>query len=181
MSRLGKLPIKILPGVTVSISDKEMSFKGPKGELKLAHNKLIEVKVENDEVLVKPYDMEAKNASAMWGLMWSLVRNCVIGVGEGFVKKLEVNGVGYRAAVSGTNLTLNLGYSNPVIFELPKDIKASVEGNVISIEGADKALVGETAARIRKLRKPEPYKGKGIKYTDEVILRKAGKAAAKGA
>ncbi|MDA3802792.1 MAG: 50S ribosomal protein L6 [Patescibacteria group bacterium] len=179
MSRLGKLPIKILPGVTVSISDKEMSFKGPKGELKLPHNKIIGVKVEDDQVIVKPYDMDAKNASAMWGLMWSLIRNCVIGVGEGFVKKLEVNGVGYRAALSGSKLTLNLGYSNPVIFELPEGIKASVEGNIIAIEGADKAMVGETSARIRKLRKPEPYKGKGIKYTDEIIMRKSGKSAAK--
>lgn len=179
MSRLGKLPIKILPGVSVSISDKEMSFKGPKGELKLPHNKIIEVKQEDDNLIVKPYDMEAKNASAMWGLMWSLVGNCVKGVGEGFVKKLEVNGVGYRAAVSGSKMTLNLGYSNPVIYELPEGIKASVEGNIISIEGADKAMVGETAARIRKLRKPEPYKGKGIKYTDEIIMRKAGKSAAK--
>ena len=116
----------------------------------------------------------------MWGLMWSLTRNCVIGVSEGFVKKLEINGVGYKAAVAGHQLNLSLGYSHPIEFKLPTGITATVEANTISLFGADKALVGETAAQIRKLRKPEPYKGKGVKYSDEVIRRKAGKSAAKG-
>ena len=180
MSRLGKLPIKLLPGVTVSVSDKEMSFKGPKGELKMATNSLIEVKVGETEINITPYDKEAKNASAIWGLIWSLVRNAVVGVGIGFTKKLEINGVGYRAVVSGDNLNMNLGFSHPVVFPLPKGITASVEGNVISLTGADKALVGEMAAQIRKIRKPEPYKGKGIKYSDEISRRKAGKSATKG-
>jgi len=180
MSRLGKLPIKLTPQVQATLSAGGINFKGPKGELHLANNPVIEVKIENGEIIVAPFDKAAKNASAMWGLMWSLIKNCVEGVGTGFVKKLEINGVGYRAAVNGTNLNMSLGFSHPIEFKLPKGITASVAGNVITLEGADKALVGETAAQIRKLRKPEPYKGKGVKYVDELIRRKAGKAAAKG-
>jgi len=180
MSRLGKLPIKLPNGVQATISQDDMIFKGPKGELHVKPNSLVEVKVENNEILVKPLDSSEKNASAMWGLVWSLVRNTVLGVSEGFSKKLEINGVGYRAAVSGNKLNLSLGFSHPVEFKLPEGIGAIVEGNTITLSGADKALVGETAAQIRKIRKPEPYKGKGIKYSDEVIRRKAGKAAAKG-
>jgi large subunit ribosomal protein L6 len=180
MSRLGKLPIKLPAGVQVTIKDKEIFFKGPKGELKIAQNPLIELKVVGDELIIAPFDKTAKNASAMWGLVWSLSRNSVIGASEGFVKKLEINGVGYRAAVAGNKLNLSLGYSHPIEFKLPETITASVEGNTITISGADKAVVGETAAQIRKLRKPEPYKGKGVKYSDEVIRRKAGKSAAKG-
>jgi large subunit ribosomal protein L6 len=180
MSRLGKLPIIIPAGVTVTIAAASVVFKGPKGELTLKRNPLIDVKLEDNEVKVAPFDKDAKNASAMWGLVWSLTRNCVIGVSEGFVKKLEINGVGYRAAVAGSQLNLSLGFSHPIEFKLPAGISASVEGNTISLAGIDKALVGETAAQIRKLRKPEPYKGKGVKYSDEVIRRKAGKSAAKG-
>jgi len=180
MSRLGKLPIKLSPGVAVTITKAEMTFKGPKGELRVASNPVVEVKIEGDEIIVKPYDMAEKNASAMWGLIWSLTRNAVIGVSEGFVKKLEINGVGYKAASVNGQLNMSLGFSHPIEFKLPAGISASVEGNTISLSGADKQLVGETAAQIRKLRKPEPYKGKGIKYSDEVIRRKAGKSAAKG-
>lgn len=180
MSRLGKLPIIIPNGVTVSVNDAVVTFKGPKGELTLKRNILIDVKLVDNEVKVAPYNKDAKNASAMWGLVWSLTRNCVIGVSEGFTKKLEINGVGYRAAVAGRQLNLSLGYSHPIEFKLPDNITATVEGNTISIFGVDKALVGETSAQIRKLRKPEPYKGKGVKYSDEVIRRKAGKSAAKG-
>ena len=180
MSRLGKLPIIIPSGVTVTVTATDVYFKGPKGELNLKRNPIIDAKLEDNEVKVFPYDKEAKNASAMWGLMWSLTRNCVIGVSEGFVKKLEINGVGYKAAVAGHQLNLSLGYSHPIEFKLPTGITATVEANTISLFGADKALVGETAAQIRKLRKPEPYKGKGVKYSDEVIRRKAGKSAAKG-
>ena len=180
MSRLGKLPIKLPAGVQVTINDKNVIFKGSKGELKIAQNPIIEVKTENNEIIIAPYDRAAKNASAMWGLVWSLSRNAVIGVSEGFGRKLEINGVGYRAAAVPGKLNMSLGFSHPVEFKLPVGITATVEGNVISLFGADKALVGETAAQIRKIRKPEPYKGKGIKYTDEVIRRKAGKAAAKG-
>lgn len=180
MSRLGKLPIKLPAGVQVTIKEKEILFKGPKGEVKIATNPIIEVKVENNEVLIAPYDRAAKNASAMWGLVWSLARNSVIGVSEGFTKKLEINGVGYRAAAVPGKLNMSLGFSHPVDFSLPAGITASVEGNVITLSGVDKAVVGETAAQIRKIRKPEPYKGKGIKYVDEIIRRKAGKAATKG-
>lgn len=180
MSRLGKLPIKLPTGVNISFTEKEMIVKGPKGELRLAKNPLIEVKINGQDVVIAPYDAAAKNASAMWGLMWSLTRNAVIGVSEGFVRKLEINGVGYRAAVSGSNLNLSLGFSHPVVFPLPTGITATVAGNVITLEGFDKALIGEIAAQIRKIRQPEPYKGKGVKYADETIRRKAGKAAAKG-
>ncbi len=180
MSRLGKLPIKIPAGVQVAINDKEIAFKGPKGELKIANNPIIEVKVENSELIIAPYDRAAKNASAMWGLVWSLARNSVMGVSAGFVKKLEINGVGYRAAAVPGKLNMSLDFSHPVEFKLPAGITAAVEGNTITLSGADKAVLGETAAQIRKIRKPEPYKGKGIKYSDEVIRRKAGKAASKG-
>ncbi len=180
MSRLGKLPIKLPAGTNISFTEKEMIVKGPKGELRLAKNPLIEVKINEQDVVISPYDVAAKNASAMWGLVWSLTRNAVIGVSEGFVRKLEINGVGYRAAVSGNVLNMSLGFSHPVVFNLPAGITASVAANVITLEGFDKALIGETAAQIRKIRKPEPYKGKGIKYAEEVVRRKAGKAAAKG-
>lgn len=180
MSRLGKLPIQIPAGVKVSSNDKEFLFKGPKGEFRLPANAAVDVKLTETEINISPRDAQAKEASAMWGLMWSLIRNSVIGVSEGFRKQLEINGVGYRAAVSGNKLNMSLGFSHPIEFILPAGIQASVAGNVITLEGVDKYLVGETAARIRKIRKPEPYKGKGVKYSDEVIRRKAGKAAAKG-
>lgn len=180
MSRLGKLPIKLPAGVNATVDDKGLSVKGPKGEQHVANNPLISITVNGQEISVAPYDKAAKDASAMWGLIWSLTRNAVIGVSEGFTKRLEINGVGYRAAVSGDKLNMSLGFSHPVEFALPAGIKASVAGNVITLEGADKSLVGETAARIREIREPEPYKGKGIKYADEQIRRKAGKAAAKG-
>ena len=180
MSRLGKLPIKIPTGVQVTISSLDLVFKGPKGELHLKPNSMVELKIENDEILVRPRNEQEKNASAMWGLVWSLVKNSVQGVSEGFTKKLEINGVGYRATANGDKLNLNLGFSHPVEFKIPQKITATVEGNVITIFGADKGLVGETAAQIRKIRKPEPYKGKGVKYSDEIVRRKAGKSAAKG-
>jgi large subunit ribosomal protein L6 len=180
MSRLGKLPIKLLPGVTATLAEGKLVFKGPKGELTLAIHPSVEVKIADGEILVAPYDRASKNASAYWGLMWSLIKNNVEGVGIGFTKKLEINGVGYRAAVSGTKLNMSLGFSHPVEFTLPVGVTATVAGNVISLMSADKVVLGETAAQIRRIRKPEPYKGKGVKYSDEVIRRKAGKAAAKG-
>ena len=179
MSRLGKLPIKLPAGVQVSLNGLEAIFKGPKGELKLNLDHDIELTIGDSELSILPKDKEAKNARAFWGLYWSLARNCVIGVSEGFSKKLEINGVGYRAVVAGDKLNMNLGFSHPIIFTIPKGITVAVEANIITITGTDKALVGETAANIRKIRKPEPYKGKGVKYSDEVVRRKAGKAAAK--
>ncbi len=180
MSRLGKLPIKFGAGVQVRAEGQKLFFKGPKGELSLMVNPVIAVKIGTDEITIEPQDKQHKQASALWGLVWSLVGNAVEGVSQGFVKKLEINGVGYRATVSGRKLNLNLGYSHPIEFPLPEGINALVEGNTITLSGIDKGLLGETAAQIRKLRQPEPYKGKGVKYSDEVIRRKAGKSAAKG-
>lgn len=180
MSRLGKLPIILPAGVSATVSGNFVTVKGPKGEIKVLVNPIIGVKVENNEISVAPIDRATKNASAMWGLVWSLARNAVIGVSEGFVKKLEINGVGYRAAVAGNKLNMSLGFSHPIEFPLPAGISASVEGNTITLSSANKELLGEIASQIRKIRKPEPYKGKGVKYSDEIIRRKAGKSATKG-
>ncbi len=179
MSRLGKLPIILPAGVTTTLSGNVLTVKGAKGELKQDFNSDIVVKIEEGSILVSKNENGSKKAGAMWGLYRTLFANMVEGVSAGFTKKLEINGVGYRANVSGSKLNMALGFSHPIEFQLPAGITASVEGNVISISGYDKKLVGETAAKIRKIRKPEPYKGKGVKYTDEVIRRKAGKSAAK--
>ncbi len=182
MSRLGKIPIKIPEGIEAAIKDGFIVVKGGKGELKQKLHSLVQVEVDDKtkEIRVSVKNKEAKRERAFWGLYWSLIRNMVIGLSEGFEKKLEVNGVGFRIALSGQKLTLNLGFSHPVVYELPKGVNAAVEGNVITLGGIDKQLVGETAAQIRKIKKPEPYKGKGIKYVDEVIRRKEGKTATKG-
>lgn len=179
MSRLGKLPIILPAGIQVKLESGFVVAKGAKGELKLALHPAVILEIKDTEILVtvKP---EYKNASALWGLFRGLINNMVLGLSIGFTRKLEINGVGYRAAVSGRKINLNLGFSHPVEFALPDGINALVEGNTITLSGIDKKLVGETAARIRKIRKPEPYKGKGVKYSDEIIRRKAGKAAAKG-
>lgn len=179
MSRLGKLPIILPAGVTATLSGNVLTVKGAKGELKQDFNSDIVVKIEEGSILVSKNENGSKKAGAMWGLYRTLFANMVEGVSAGFTKKLEINGVGYRANVSGSKLNMALGFSHPIEFQLPAGITALVEGNVISISGYDKKLVGETAAKIRQIRKPEPYKGKGVKYTDEVIRRKAGKSAAK--
>ncbi len=181
MSRLGKLPIKLATGVQVVINDQELLFTGPQGKFTLKLHPAVQVKLENDELIVSPRHPGEQQASAFWGLMWSLIKNSVEGVSQGFTKKLEVNGVGYRAVVNGQKLNMNLGFSHPIEFDIPQGITISVEGNIISVFGIDKAQVGEAAAQIRRFRPPEPYKGKGVKYVDEVIRRKAGKAAAKAA
>lgn len=180
MSRLGKLPINILEGVSAKIDGKKIIVKGPKGELSQDLIDSVMVEVKDKEIIVNVKNEKNKKERAFWGLFRSLINNMVIGVSRGFEKKLEVNGVGYRVSLSGKKLVLNVGYSHPVDFELPEGISAQVEGNVINIIGIDKQLVGEVAANIRKTRKPEPYKGKGIKYIDEVIRRKEGKTAGKG-
>ena len=180
MSRLGKLPIILPSGVTVTLSGQTLTVKGPKGELKQDFNTDIVVAIEDTQVIVSKNENGSKKAGAMWGLYRTLFANMVEGVSTGFVRKLEINGVGYRANVSGTKLNMALGFSHPIEFELPSGISASVEGNVITLNGFDKKLIGETAARIRKIRKPEPYKGKGVKYQEEVLRRKAGKSASKG-
>lgn len=180
MSRLGKLPIKLPNNTTAKIENDFIVVKGPKGELKQKLDKLVNVEIGAEEIVVSVKNPEVKKEKSFWGLYRSLINNMVQGVTEGFEKKLEVNGVGYRVQVSGRKVILNVGYSHPVEFNLEEGIDAQVEGNVITISGFNKQKVGEAAAQIRKIRKPEPYKGKGIKYIDEVIRRKEGKSAAKG-
>lgn len=180
MSRIGKLPIVLDTGTQVKIEDGFILVNGKKGELKQKLHEAVQVDVKDNKVVVSVANPENKKQKAFWGLFRSLIKNMVFGVENGFEKKLEINGVGYRASISGQKLTLNVGYSHPVEFTLPKGIEANVEKNIITISGIDKQLVGEVSAQIRKVRKPEPYKGKGIKYLDEVIRRKEGKAATKG-
>lgn len=177
MSRIGKKLISIPKGVEVKIEQSFVLVKGPKGELKEAIHPRVTIVLENNEVKITVKDPELKSDKALWGLYGSMVKNMIIGVTVGFEKKLEINGVGYKAALSGDKITLNLGFSHPVDFSLPKGITAGIEKNIISISGIDKRLVGAVAAELRALRPPEPYKGKGIKYIDEVIIKKAGKAA----
>lgn len=180
MSRVGKRPIEIPSGVTVDYKFPAISVKGEKTVLQRTLPPKVSLKIEGNIITVVPDDESSQECNAMWGLTRSLVFNMVEGVSNGFSKELEIVGVGYRAEISGNNINLALGYSHPVVFELPEGISAEVDRQTrIKITGADKELVGLTAARIRALRKPEPYKGKGIKYVDEVIKRKVGKAGAK--
>lgn len=179
MSRLGKLPIQLTTGMEAKISEGFIVIKNSKGELKQKMHDLVKIDIAGDVIKVSVKDKTDKKQKALWGLYYSLIRNMVEGLSGGFQKKLEVIGVGYRMSLSGKKLTLNLGFSHPVIFAIPDGINAQVDANTITLSGADKQLVGETAALIRKIRKPEPYKGKGIKYSDEIIRRKEGKAAAK--
>lgn len=179
MSRLGKLPIKIPAGTQVSIDKGVVTVKGPKGELKQELHRLVKIENNPEEIIVKVKNENDKEERSLWGLFRALLNNMVVGVNSGYEKKLEIKGVGYKVAVVGNKINLNLGFSHPVEFVLPEGISALAEGNSLTISGIDKQLVGELAAQIRKMRKPEPYKGKGIRYSDEVIRRKAGKAAAK--
>ena len=175
MSRIGKLPVVIPAGVKVSLNGNEMAVSGPKGTLTQELHERMAVAVETDQINVtRPSD--SKQDSALHGLTRALINNMVVGVTVGFKKDLEINGVGYRAEISGKVLTLSLGYSHPVVYELPDGINVEIEKQTkLSVIGIDKQLVGSAAAKIRSYRKPEPYKGKGIKYADEHILRKAGK------
>lgn len=178
MSRVGKVPVKIQQGVKVEVKDGLVRVEGPKGKLthKLARG--VGAKVENGQILVTRDDQIANNASSLQGLTRTLIHNMVLGAHTGFTKELDIVGVGYRAAVKGNVLTLTLGYSHPVDYELPTGIVAKVENNTrVVVSGADKMLVGMVAAKIRSFKKPEPYQGKGIKYVDEHIIRKQGKAA----
>jgi len=175
MSRIGKLPVDIPEGVEISIDGYEVTVKGPKGELKKSFNPQISIKEEDNQIIVERLE-EDKNASSLHGLTRSLISSMIDGVKEGFEKKLEMVGVGYNAQVKGKNLELEVGYSHPVVIEATGDIKFEVEGrNKIIVKGINKQLVGDVAAKIRDVRKPEPYKGKGIKYVGEHIRRKVGK------
>ena len=179
MSRIGKMPIAIPAGVTVEVAENnKVTVKGPKGTLERVLPKEMEIKVEGAEVVVsRPNDL--KKMKSLHGLTRTLINNMVTGVTEGFAKKLEINGVGYKAAKAGKKLTLSLGYSHPVEMMDPEGIETVVEGNVVTVKGIDKEKVGQFAAEIRDKRRPEPYKGKGIKYADEVIRRKVGKTGKK--
>lgn len=179
MSRVGKAPISLPNGVVLTVVDGVATVKGPKGELQHAILAKVRVSQEDATVTVARED-DSKVARAQHGLMRSLLQNMATGVSEGFKKQLELNGVGYKVSLSGNKLKLALGYSHDVEYESPKGIELAVDGNVITVQGIDKQQVGQVAAEIRALRKPEPYKGKGIKYVDEQILRKSGKAAGGG-
>ena len=177
MSRIGKKPITIPDGVKVLIDEGVVRAEGPKGKLMQPIPPGMTASIENKEVLIKRGD-DSRTARAIHGLTRSLVANMVTGVKSGFERKLEIVGIGYRAQMQGKSIQLALGYSHPVIFPLPDGITAEIEKQVsLTLRGADKALLGETAAKLRSLRKPDPYKGKGIKYADEFIRRKVGKKA----
>lgn len=175
MSRIGKLPIAIPAGVTITVDANEITVAGTKGTLKQFTMPGVAVKQEENNIVVTRENDEPTNR-AKHGLMRSLLNNMVHGVSIGFSKKLEINGVGYRVAMQGTDLKFNLGFSHDVIFHLPQGVTAAVEQNTITVSGIDKQQVGQVAAEIRALKKPEPYKGKGIKYEGERIIRKSGKS-----
>ena len=181
MSRIGKQPIVIPQGVKVQIADGMIRAEGPKGKLSQPVPASLQAKLDNNQVVITR-EGDDRTARAIHGLTRALVANMVHGVKDGFERKLEIVGIGYRAQLQGRNIQLALGYSHPVIFPLPETITADIERQVsITLRGPDKALLGETAAKLRSLRKPDPYKGKGIKYSDEVIRRKVGKKAGAGA
>ncbi len=177
MSRIGKKPIALPKGVTVEIKDHHVKVKGPKGELARNYAPGVKVVVADGKMTVTPED-ESRRANELHGLTRTLLGNMVKGVTEGFKRELEINGVGYRAEVSGPVLNLSLGYSHPIAFPLPKGITAAVDKQKITLQGIDKELIGQTAAQIRALRVPDPYKAKGIKYAEETIKRKVGKTGA---
>ncbi len=175
MSRIGKKPISIPSGVSVDVTAETLKVKGPKGELVLSIHPKVTVEKTENELLVKVDNENNKQQRALWGLYRALINNMVTGITTGFTKILEINGVGYKAELSGKKLVLTLGYSHPIELEVPAGLEAKVEKNTITISGIDRQQVGQFAAVIRSKREPEPYKGKGIKYQDEVIRRKAGK------
>ncbi|CAN5378558.1 50S ribosomal protein L6 [soil metagenome] len=177
MSRIGKLPINVPKGVSVSIKGTEVHVKGPKGTLSVPHGGRVDVKQNGEQLNVARFD-DSRQSKAFHGLYQRLITNSILGVTQGFKKELEIQGVGYRAAMTGKDLNLSLGYSHPVIYKAPEGITFSVpKQTTIIIEGNDKQSVGQVAAEIRELRPVEPYKGKGIRYIGEHVIRKAGKSA----
>ena len=175
LSRIGKLPIEIPSGVTITVDSGDVTVEGPKGKLVQFITPAVNVEVKDGVLTVSPKD-ESKAARAQHGLMRALINNMVTGVTNGFEKKLEVNGVGFRVAATNNELEMSLGFSHPVKYKAPEGVTITNEKMTIIVSGIDKQKVGQVAAEIRAFKKPEPYKGKGIKYADEVILRKAGKA-----
>ncbi|UWX04961.1 50S ribosomal protein L6 [Taurinivorans muris] len=180
MSRIGKLPITLPKGVEVKLGQDIVEVKGPKGSLTTPLCGLLDYEVTAEKVTITRKNTEDRATAQQHGLRRTLLANCIEGVTKGFSKTMEVIGVGYKVAVKGNIVELALGFSHPVIVELPKGIEAKAEGTKLTISGIDKQLVGEMCAKIRRLRMPEPYKGKGIKYENEIIRRKAGKSGAKG-
>ncbi len=178
MSKIGKKPIEIPSGVTVEVGkDNKVKVKGSKGELESVFNAEIKVEIKDNQVLVKPVK-ELKEFYALWGLTRALIANMIEGVSKGFEKKLELQGVGYKVALKGDTLDMALGFSHPVIVKCPEGIKFEVEKNIITVSGIDRQAVGQVAANIRAFKKPEPYKGKGIRYLGEQVRRKQGKKVA---
>jgi len=175
MSRIGKLPIQIPTGVIITVDSDDISVKGPKGELTVPHLSDVTVKLVENEAIVSRHDDE-RIAKAQHGLQRALLNNAVVGVTKGYEKKLEINGVGFRVSGGGNEIEMLLGFSHPVKYKSQVGVLLTVEKMTITVSGIDKQAVGQTAAEIRKIKKPEPYKGKGIKYADEVVRRKAGKA-----
>ena len=175
MSRIGKKPVSVPQGVTATVSGQTVTAKGPKGELKFVVNEEVLVKMENNEISVEPRD-QSKDARSKWGMSRTQIVNILNGVKEGFEKKLEISGVGYRAALQGKNLQLALGFSHDVVYQTPEGITITVpKPTEITVAGNDSQKVGQVAAEIRSYRPPEPHKGKGVKYADEFIFRKEGK------
>lgn len=176
MSRIGKKPIKIPEGVKAEVTDNEIKVSGPKGELKQLIHPEIKVEIKDEEILVSPSRLGGtKKGRGLWGLYGALIANMIEGVSKGFEKKLEIEGVGFKANVDGENLVLNLGFTNPIKIKKVEGVNFSVDKNVITVSGIDKEKVGHMAALVRKQKKAEPYKGKGIKYQGEKIRRKEGK------
>jgi large subunit ribosomal protein L6 len=179
MSRIGRQPVVLPKGVSLAQKPGQFSVKGPKGELSKPMPTGVTIKVEGDKLVVSRAD-DARENRAKHGLVRAHLANMVKGVTEGWKRELEINGVGYRAEVTGDSLTFALGYSHPIVFKLPKSVTAKVEKNRLTLVSPDKDALGQVSAKIRELRPPEPYKGKGVKYVEEIIKRKVGKAAATG-
>ncbi|MEA3492229.1 MAG: 50S ribosomal protein L6 [Campylobacterota bacterium] len=178
MSRVGKRPVTVAKGVEVSVDGTVIVAKKDKLEKRLETHGRVGIQVDGDRVTFTKVG-DSKESAAYWGTYRSLLNNIIIGLDKGFTKSLEINGVGYRASVAGKVLTLQLGFSHDILFDIPEGLDIKVDKNIITINGSDKQVVGQAAAEIRAYRPPEPYKGKGVKYTEEVIIRKAGKAAGK--
>lgn len=180
MSRIGKQPIDLPSGVNVTVDSESITASGPKGTLTQPAMQKIKVDITDSQVIISR-GSEEKKTKAAHGLMRALLNNMITGVSQGYERKLELNGVGYRVSVQGQELKFNLGFSHDVIYKIPEGIEIKVEQNIITVTGIDKQLVGQVAAEIRALKKPEPYKGKGIKYTEEQIIRKSGKSGKEAA
>ena len=179
MSRIGKQPIELPKGVEVKLGEEMIEVKGPKGTLQTPLSPLLDYELKDGRLSITRKD-ESRESNAQHGLRRTLLNNCIEGVSKGFSKTLEVIGVGFKVAVKGNLIDLSVGFSHPVLVEIPKGLEAKADGTKLTISGIDKQLVGEFAARLRRIRKPEPYKGKGIKYETEIVRRKAGKSGGKG-